>query len=155
LGIFIILVAAAYSYSSLHTVDENSLHFYNERGVVEIKGMVSADPDVRDKNTRLNLTATEIKLDKEWQQVEGTVLLFVPRYPAYEYGDVLLVAGELKTPPQLDDFDYRGYLAHQGIYTTMLYPKIEMLGRGERLSAAGMGLFAEEPTGSKPDQSTI
>ena len=53
------------------------------------------------------------------------------RYPTYNYGDVLLVTGELETPPQLDDFDYRGYLAHQGIYTTMLYPGIEILDSGQ------------------------
>jgi competence protein ComEC len=131
LGIFTILAAATYSYSSLHTVDESGLRFYNDRNVVEIKGMVAGDPDVRDKNTRLNLAATEIKLNRGWQQVEGKLLVFVPRYPAYEYGDVLLVKGELKTPPQLDDFDYRGYLAHQGIYAIMLYPKIEVWDTGK------------------------
>ena len=131
LGIFTLLAAAAYSYPSLHTVDENSLHFYNDRGIVEIKGMVAGDPDVRDKNTRLNLASTEIKLEGSWHEVEGTLLLFVPRYPAYKYGDVLLVTGALKTPPQLDDFDYRGYLAHQGVYATMPYPKIEVLDTGK------------------------
>ncbi len=130
LGLFALLGAAAYACSSLYTVDESSLHFYNDRGSVEIRGMVAGDPDARDKNTRLTLAATEIKLDKGWQGVEGTALVFVPRYPSYEYGDVLLVAGELRTPPQLDDFDYRGYLAHQGIHTTMLYPEIEVVDTG-------------------------
>ena len=55
----------------------------------------------------------------------------MPRYPAYNYGDVLLVTGELETPPQLNDFNYKDYLAHQGIYSTMLYPKIEILDRGK------------------------
>ena len=91
LGFFIFFAAAAYSFSSLHTVDENRLHFYNDRGSVEIKGMVAEAPDVRDKNTRLNLAATEIKLDNGWQEVEGTALVFVSRYPAYKYGDALLV----------------------------------------------------------------
>jgi competence protein ComEC len=137
LGVFILLAASSYSYSSLHTVDENSLHFYNDRGRVEVKGLVTGDPDVRDKNTRLNLSASEIKLDKGWQEVNGTALIFVPRYPAYKYGDVLLVTGELETPPHLDDFDYRGYLAHQGVYATMLYPKIEVLDTGKGFRPLG------------------
>jgi competence protein ComEC len=29
-----------------------------------------------------------------------------------------------------DDFDYKGYLAHQGIYTTIGYPRIDMLATG-------------------------
>ncbi len=131
LGIFILVTAAAYSYSSLYGIDDSKVHFYNDRGVTEIRGTVANDPDVRDTNTRLNLSAVAIKLDSEWRDIEGTVLLFVPRYPAYKYGDALRVTGELKTPPQLDDFDYRGYLAHQGIHATMLYPKIEVLDTGQ------------------------
>jgi len=131
LGIITILAAAAYSFSSLNVVDERSLHFYNDYGAIELKGTVSEDPDVRDKNTRLNVSVAEIKLDGEWQEVGGTALIFVPRYPAYEYGDVLRVKGELKTPPRLDDFDYKGYLAHQGIYSTVLYPEIEVLDTGQ------------------------
>jgi len=69
LVIFTLLAAAAYSYSSLHTVDGSSLRFYNDRGSVAIRGTVAGDPDVRDKNTRLNLAAAEIKLDKGWQEV--------------------------------------------------------------------------------------
>jgi len=117
--------------SSLPTTDEDSLQFYNDQETVEIKGLVDRDLEVRDKATHLRLSAAEIKLDKEWQEIEGAVLLFVPRYPAYSYGDVLLVTGKLETPPQLNDFDYKGYLAHQGIYSTMLYPKIDVLETGE------------------------
>jgi competence protein ComEC len=130
LGLFVIFASAAYGYASLHDVDEDRLHFYNDRGVVEIKGMVAAAPDVRDKTTRLSLAAAEIRLEDGWREVGGTVLVFVPRYPAYGYGDSLRVTGELATPPQLGDFDYRGYLAHQGIYATMLYPGVEVLEAG-------------------------
>jgi competence protein ComEC len=131
LGLFTLLAAAAYAYSSLYTIDEGSLRFYNDCGGVELRGMVAGEPDIRDNNTRFKLAVKEIRLGEEWQEVEGTALIFVPRYPAYEYGDVLLVRGEPRTPPRLDDFDYRGYLAHQGIYTTMLYPVIEVLDKGQ------------------------
>jgi len=117
--------------SSRPAVDEKSLPFYNDRGTVQIKGIVQADPEVSDKTTRLRLSTLEIKTDEAWQPVSGTALLFVPRYPVYMYGDLLQVAGELETPPKLDDFDYPGYLAHQGIYATMLYPGIAILDRGK------------------------
>jgi competence protein ComEC len=81
--------------------------------------MVNSDPEVRDKSTHLRLSAGEIKLDKEWREINGTALLFVLRYPAYSYGDMLLVTGEVETPSQLDDFDYKAYLAHQEIYATL------------------------------------
>jgi competence protein ComEC len=131
LGIVLTVAAINYSYSSLYTVDEGRLRFYNDQGVFEIKGMLLCDPDVRDKSTHLTLAVEAIRLGTAWQEVEGTALVFVPRYPAYHYGDVLKVTGELQTPPQLGDFDYRGYLEHQGIYTTMLYPKVEVLDTGQ------------------------
>ncbi len=93
--------------SSLPTIDEHCLQSYNDQGTAEIKGIINTDPEVRDKATHIRLSATEIKLDEEWHEVSGTALLFVPRYPTYSYGDVLLVTGELKTPPQLNDFDYK------------------------------------------------
>jgi len=130
LSLIILFAAAAYAHSSLHTVSESSLRSYNDRGVTEIRGIVAGDPDVRDKSTHLHLQASAIKLEGEWQKAAGTALLFVPRYPAYRYGDVLRVTGEPETPSSFDDFDYQGYLAHQGIYTVMPYPEIAIEERG-------------------------
>jgi competence protein ComEC len=115
---------------SLPPNDDSHIQFYNNQEV-EIKGMVSADPEVRDKVTHIRLSDIEIKQDEGWQEVSGDALLFVPRYPTYEYGDVLQVTGKLETPTELDEFDYKGYLAHQGIYSTMSYPKIEILETGQ------------------------
>jgi len=64
----------------------------------------------------------------------------VPRYPEYSYGDELLVNGKLETPQAIEDFDYPGYLANQGIFSTMLSPKITVTAAGQRLSSAGLSL---------------
>lgn len=96
----------------------------------QIRGIVAFDPEIRDKVTHLRLNVSQVKLGQEWQPAEATVLLFVPRYPLYNYGDELLVSGKLEAPPQFDDFDYRGYLAHQGIYSIVRFPRIEVLSRG-------------------------
>jgi len=130
LCLFALFGGAGRFQSSLPAVNEGSLQFYNDRGVVEIRGMVSADPDARDKSVRLRLQAAGIKWGEVEREISGTVLILVPRYPAYGYGDLLRVTGELETPPRLDGFDYREYLAHQGIYSTMLYPEIEVLAGG-------------------------
>jgi len=139
---FIALFGGAFCYqASLPSGDESCLKFYNDQEV-EIKGMVKADPEVRDKATHIRLSATEIKRDNGWQEVSGDALLFVPRYPAFQYGDVLKVTGKLEgkleTPPELeelpdsDDFDYHGYLERQGIYSTMSYPEeIKILDSGQ------------------------
>jgi competence protein ComEC len=123
----IALFGGAFCYqASQPSGDESHLSFYNNQEV-EIKGIIKADPEVRDKATHIYLSVKEIRQANDWRKVSGDALLFVPRSPAYEYGDVLQVKGQLETPPQLDDFDYEGYLAHQGIYSTMFYPEIKIL----------------------------
>jgi competence protein ComEC len=131
LGVVLIVAAINYSYSSLYTLDEGRLRFYNDQGTFEVKGRLVSDPDVRDKSTHLTLSADAIKINEVWRDVGGTALVFVPRYPEYPYGDVLQVTGVLQTPPRLGDFDYRGYLEHQGVYTTMSYPRIQVLATGQ------------------------
>jgi len=115
--------------ASLPPDDESHIRFYNGREV-EIKGTVNADPEIRDSSTHIRLSTSEIN----GEEVTGDTLLFVPRYPEYDYGDVLRVRGKLETPPKLGDFDYKGYLENQGIYSTMLHPDIEVLETGEGLA---------------------
>jgi len=130
------LFAGAWRYqSSLPTAGADTLSYYNNRGIVLVTGLVSTDPEVSNSTTQLRLRVSAIQRDQEWQPIMGTALLMVPGYPVYSYGDVLQVTGELTTPPQLDTFDYRGYLAHQGIYSTMTYPQITILDRGQGSSA--------------------
>ncbi len=137
LGICLFVVAAVYSYGSLYSVDAGQVRYYNDTGTVAIRGTVAADPDERDRSTRLTLTMAEIKGEDGWREVGGGVLVFVPRYPAYSYGDYLEVTGELATPPELGDFDYQGYLAHQGVYSTIAYPKVEVLATGRGFAPLG------------------
>ena len=135
LSVIILPLAGAFSYSSQNVFNETDLRFYNDSGFTELKGTVIEDPDVRANNTRLMLSVSEISLDGKWQEIDGKALLYVPRYPGYEYGDLLAINGEPITPQQFDDFDYRGYLAHQGIYTVVFYPDVDVIDneRGNQL----------------------
>ncbi len=117
--------------SSLPEVDERSLSFYNDKGMAEIQGLVAEEPDIRDRYCLLTFSATGITANGQNQEVSGTALIRVSRYPAYRYGDVLSVTGQLETPSQSADFDYRTYLAHQGIYSVLYYPSVELLDSGQ------------------------
>lgn len=133
------LVAAGVSrlHASLPDRGPGHLRHYNDGGIVTITGTVNREPEAGDRTTRVTLSVREMSMDGERRAVEGAVLLFVPRYPEYAYGDVLSVSGEPETPPLLGDFDYAGYLANRGIHSTMLYPEIEVLdtGRGSSVLA--------------------
>ncbi|MFH1382459.1 MAG: DNA internalization-related competence protein ComEC/Rec2 [Chloroflexota bacterium] len=126
LGLFILFGAASY-YQLSQPGTGGNLHSYNGQAEsVTINGTVLRDPEVSDQTTRLYFSAREIQIDGQSSNVSGNVLLFVPRYPVYHYGNVLLVTGKLETPSRLDDFDYPAYLAHQGIYSIMFYPQIQV-----------------------------
>jgi competence protein ComEC len=160
LCLFTVLGGAFHFPSSLPPANEHSLSLYNGMGIVEIQGIVTEEPDIRDRYCLLAFSASEITVNGEKKEVSGTALIRVPRYPTYHYGDVLKVTGELETPLQFEDFDYRSYLARQGIYSIIYYPRVEVLESGqgskplqwiyslrERLSAS-LARALPEPQGS-------
>ncbi len=155
-----LLAGALHFPSSLPPPNEHSLCSYNDLGIVEVQGMVAEEPDVRDRYCLLTFSASEIAVNDEKEEVAGIALVRVPLYPTYHYGDVLNVTGLLETPPQFEDFDYRSYLARQGIYSVIYYPGVEILERRqgskplewiyslrERLSAS-LARALPEPQGS-------
>ena len=105
---------------------EGHLACYNDQGWVKIEGVVSGEPDVRDTYTNLRVAASEIEVDGQERDVKGTVLVRASRYPRYDYGDELEIEGLLETPPELEDFSYREYLARQGIYSILWRPQITL-----------------------------
>ncbi|MDD4874040.1 MAG: DNA internalization-related competence protein ComEC/Rec2 [Dehalococcoidales bacterium] len=121
------------AHASLPGVDSVYISFYNDTGTVTITGMISDDPDVRDSSTQLRVTVSQIKMDKDWYTVRGDVLVFVPRYPSYCYGDIIEITGKPSTPPEFEGFNYAEYLSHENIYSTILYPKIKIIETGRGL----------------------
>ena len=119
--------------SSLPQIDECPLCFYNNKGTVEIQGIIAGEPDVRSKCCLLEFSAKEIIINSTKKELSGAALIQVSRYPAYRYGDVLKVTGELETPAPFDGFDYKSYLAQQGNYSVIYYPEIEVIDTGQGL----------------------
>jgi len=85
-----------------------------DRGV--FIGKVIKEPDKRSSNTKLT-----IKTDQE------RILVTVASYPEYNYGDILEIKGELQEPMVFDDFNYKNYLAKDGIHFVMYYPQVKVL----------------------------
>jgi hypothetical protein len=103
-------------------------------------GVVADEPDVRDTYQNLRLRAESLAMAspngdaepaKDERSVKGTVLVHAPRYPARAYGERLAVTGELETPPVFKGFDYRDYLARQGVYSTICRPQVELIETGQ------------------------
>jgi len=119
--------------SSLPQIDECSLCFYNDKGTVQVQGIIAHEPDIKSRSCLLTFSANEITINGTKKELSGAALIQVSRYPAYRYGDVLKVTGDLETPAPFDDFDYKSYLAQQGIYSVIYYPEIEVIDTGQGL----------------------
>ena len=70
------------------------------------------EPDERDYYCNLRVRAERLTLPGGAEvAVNGLVLVKADLYPAQSYGDRVLIEGALETPPVLEDFSYKDYLA--------------------------------------------
>jgi competence protein ComEC len=115
---------------------EHTAH-YNDRGTVQLVGIVVDAPDPRDNGLNLTVAVTSLRpLEAASTQVKpltvtGKVLVQVPPGEDWRYGDRLQITGELQTPYEGADFSYRDYLARNGIHSLMSYAGVTRLGSGE------------------------
>lgn len=94
---------------------------------IEVEGIVVGEPDVRDTNTKLT-----VKLSKPAKE---KILVTVPLYPKFQYGDRVSMSVTLVSPTDIvgedaRSFDYGGYLRVRGIWYTSRYTTVELLSSG-------------------------
>jgi competence protein ComEC len=127
-----LLVGGAWLYqSSLPSADPQGIAQFNDKDAVTFRAVVSGEPDERGSSLRLRLSAREVLVDGRWQSTSGGILMRGGLFPRYDYGDLLELEGKLETPPVLEDFNYRDYLARQGIGSIVNYPSTSLLDTGQ------------------------
>jgi len=89
---------------------------------VEIAGMVTKEPEQREKDLRLVLKVRNIGNDS----INEKILIVTDKNKVYSYGDILKVKGKLREPKVFEDFDYRMYLGKEGVYGIVYSPIIEI-----------------------------
>jgi len=104
-----------------HQSAESKIIYPQEQDITFV-GKVVAEPDIR---------ANNIKLTIKPEDIDGKILVTVNRYPEYQYGDKLKITGKLETPQEFEDFNYRDYLAKDGVYSVMYWPKIELISKNQ------------------------
>jgi competence protein ComEC len=123
----------------------------------QLIGLVDDEPDVREGNTHLTIELRSIVHAGASSPVFGHVLLIVPRYPEYHYGDVLLLRGKLMRPMSFTEadgrvFDYPTYLASKGIRYQMSFAQIDRVKEGAghviRTSLFAIKSYVEKALGS-------
>lgn len=127
LCIGIIALSSACYRMALPVVDAHHVAFYSDNLTVNIKGIVTDEPDVRDRYVNLRVAAKTLTgRDGETVAVTGDVLVRAFRYPVIDYGSEVVLNGRLQPPPDEGDFNYRAYLANQNIHAMMTFPTIEV-----------------------------
>jgi len=102
--------------------DNNELksHIKDEE-TVRLIGIINKEPSIGGKST---------KIEFQPEDIEGKILLFTWKYPEYKYGDKLKVKGIIEEPQSFEGFNYKEYLAKDGIYALIYFPEIELIGEG-------------------------
>jgi competence protein ComEC len=128
----------------------SDLAWYNGKGEFHLLAWVCADPGRRDGATLLRVQVTGIEIDGAWQPVRGLAQVMLPPGAGWAYGDRLTLTGKPAVPPEGEDFSYREFLAAQGIYAYLAYPRAaalegwagsRLLHQIYRLRAAGLKIL--------------
>ena len=114
---------------------------------ITIQGLVANDPELAASGVEFILEVETIDKGVELEDGEGRIIVFtrpprelvqVRESPYFRYGDRLELTGNLEEPPILEEFDYRAYLANQGIHFTMAFPDdISLVDAGKGNPALG------------------
>lgn len=123
---------------AFHTPEAANGHVagLNEQGRYRIVGVIAAPPELREQSSLLRVEAeTAAALDDsgrpgEAYAVRGLVMVVLPPNTSWKYGDRLALDGSPVTPPgagEEGEFSYREYLARQGIYSYLKFPRVRRL----------------------------
>jgi competence protein ComEC len=138
--LLVLLFAGGWRYASVaeHPFSPAQLAYYNEKGKLEISGVVCADPKCSENSIQLVVCIDQMLRPRD-QALRGKAVIFL-RSGDYAYGDRLQISGEPKTPPQNETFSYKNYLAQRDIHTIINFPFVRRTAQnqGGWLSA---GLF--------------
>ena len=116
--IFLVLGVARLQISEFAMASDRLSQLNGAPEKITLTGIIVAEPAVKTSSQKL-----KVKID----DVKSVVLVTTHRYPEYKYLDAIQMTGKLKTPAAFLDFDYKNYLAKDGIYSVMDFPAIEIL----------------------------
>lgn len=108
----------------------NAFHiaFYNDRDYdLLITGTIVEPPDYRDNYTNLRVRAKAVDTGDGDLPADGLILVRASKNVLFHYGENIRLRGELRTPPENDDFSYRDYLAGQHIHSYMTGAEVTIL----------------------------
>lgn len=116
---------------SLPSADSSNILYYLGQPELSIVGVVSGEPVYGTKSESFRLSVQQIWPEKAARPTPATGEVYVRTSSNYQIkrGDLVQLSGTLLEPEELtgEDFPYKQWLARQGIYTTLSYPRYKLL----------------------------
>lgn len=115
---------------------EADLAWYTGQGVVRLSGEVIEAPEPGQRSQSVVVEVNSLAVEQADGgfgaplPVSGRTMARLFPGTLVEYGDKLTLTGSLKAPQVIDGFDYPAYLARQGIYTLIDYPRTATVAQG-------------------------
>jgi competence protein ComEC len=97
-------------------------------GHVTVTGTVSTRPEPRDAAQHVVLEVDGLRTSGGWEGVSARVLVRADRYQDWMYGDRVVARGDLR-PVDGSSGYWAEYLARQGIYRTLEFPRMQLVER--------------------------
>jgi competence protein ComEC len=109
--------------------DSTRIEFYNGQKV-NLRGWVSAEPNIGLSNAKYIVNVESLTDNKKQTPVSGKIYFKNRLYPQYSYGEELDISCALQEPENFADsnFNFKNYLARQGIWSVCSNPKINPTG---------------------------
>ena len=113
---------------------------------IVVSGIVDDYPESRGALTQFRFSVQRHRADGGWVEASGLLLVrakpSIPMIeerspPFFRYGDTLVLKGIIEQPPVLEEFDWREYLAREGVHYLMLRPEVELTGAEGGMRALG------------------
>jgi competence protein ComEC len=116
------LGAARYQLAQPDFTAPDFIAAYNDSGdEVRVVGTVVRPPKIQEGGVTIRVKVEGMQPSGKagFLPVAGLLDARLAARETWRYGDRVILRGQLQTPPEFEDFSYRAYLAHQGVYSYM------------------------------------
>jgi len=133
-GVFFVLGGARFMFSVPAEDNPNLIKFYNGEQK-DLVGYVADEPEIGIDGAKYVVQILD-------NNISGKILVNLPLYPQYQYGDELKLKCNLQSPKNFvgSNFRYDNYLARQGVWSVCGSPVILSVGEGSSPQSFGIAL---------------
>ena len=133
--LFLLLIFLSLGFARIETIklseaDILEIDQLNDKNIL-VNGKISEMPEIKNGKQKIIIADIENVDDINNTKISGKIIVYVERYPEYNFGDIIEVNGKIKIPEDFEGFEYRNYLLAKNIYYISYYPEIELEERNE------------------------